>query len=77
MDNSPIEFQDNGKFKRIKAPVRMCGNEPKSTPIDDLKGSWKLTEDILSMTMKESEIKFTVVYNFEHTLILKVESISN
>lgn len=77
-DNSPIEFKRNGKFKRIKAPIVMCGRSRKgNSRIDNLKGTWSLKEDVLSLNTRTKIIELQVVEQTQYTFILRVLSIKN
>lgn len=75
MDNSPIKFTPNGKFKRIKAPVRMCGNAPKSKKIDQLRGKWAIRNNKLIMLIKSRTLSFTIVEMNSMKMILFCEGV--
>ena len=75
-DNDPIKFKNNGKFKRIDAPLNMCGNAPKSKKIDNIKGDWSLNQDTLIMQVKEKKIEFKLIEKTENQIKLKVINLS-
>ena len=78
VDTDPIKFRRNGTFKRIDAPLTMCGNTPKSKRIDHMKGRWSLHQDTLTMQVKEKTVEFKLIQKTENNIILKVigESVS-
>lgn len=75
VDNSPIQFNSNGKFERIKSPFRTCGNAPKPKRIDKIKGRWNMDGNQLSMTIDKKEMKFSFYHIDERKLVLVVEEI--
>lgn len=76
-DNDPIKFKSNGTFKRIDAPLNMCGNSPKSKRIDNIKGHWSLKQDTLIMQLKEKKVEFKLIQKTENQIKLEVIDVSD
>ena len=73
MDNSPLRFKKNGRFRRIKAPIQMCGNSPKPQRLDNIKGSWSMNNNQLFMVINKKHVGYFILKMDKDSLVLVVE----